>query len=96
MALTLSRKSSLYLIDEPLNGVDPISRDMILDLLAQSAGEDKCIVISSHLITEFEPILDDVVFLKNGYVELTGGAKALRDEKNMSIHELYKEVYQNA
>jgi ABC-2 type transport system ATP-binding protein len=96
LALTLSRVSSIYLIDEPLNGVDPISRDMILDLLAASVQEDKCIVISSHLISEFEPILDDVVFLKNGCIDLMGDAETLRNERNMSIHELYKEVYKNA
>ncbi len=96
LALTLSRVSSIYLIDEPLNGVDPISRDMILDLLAASVQEDKCIVISSHLISEFEPILDDVVFLKNGRIDLMGDAETLRTERNMSIHELYKEVYKNA
>lgn len=96
LALTLSRKAMIYLIDEPLNGVDPISRDMILQILADSIQEDRCIVISSHLITEFEPILDDVIFLKNGVVELIGDAETLRTERNMSIHELYKEVYQNA
>lgn len=96
LALTLSRKSTIYLIDEPLNGVDPISRDMIVEVLAKSVSEDKCIIISSHLITEFEAILDDVIFLKNGEVELYGQAEGLRIERNLSIHELYKEVYQNA
>lgn len=96
LALTLSRKASVYLIDEPLNGVDPISRDMILDTLAASVNEDRCLLISSHLISEFEPILDDVIFLKNGKVEMVGDAETLRNTHNRSIHELYKEVYKDA
>lgn len=64
VALTMARKAELYLIDEPLNGIDPISRDMILDMLATEITEDKCIVISSHLVHEFEKIIDEVFFIK--------------------------------
>lgn len=95
VALTIARKAELYLIDEPLNGIDPISRDMILELLASQITEDKCIVISSHLVNEFETIVDDVIFIRKGKLELQGNADELRSERNMSIHELYKEVYKH-
>lgn len=95
VALTMARKAELYLIDEPLNGIDPISRDMILDMLASEITEDKCIVISSHLVHEFEKIIDEVFFIKKGKLELQGNVDTLRAERNMSIHDLYKEVYKN-
>lgn len=95
VALTIARKAELYLIDEPLNGIDPISRDMILEMLAAEVTEDKCIVISSHLVHEFEKIIDDVIFIRKGKLELKGDVEALRSERQMSIHDLYKEIYKN-
>lgn len=95
VALTIARKAELYLIDEPLNGIDPISRDMILDMLASEVSPEKCIVISSHLVHEFETIIDEVIFIRKGQLELTGEVDKLRDERGMSIHDLYKEVYRN-
>lgn len=96
VALTLARKAEIYLIDEPLNGIDPISRDMILEFIASEVSEDKCIVISSHLVHEFERIIDEVVFIKKGKLELKGDVEQLREERKMSIHDLYKEVYRDA
>ena len=95
VALTVARKAELYLIDEPLNGIDPISRDMILDLLASEISDEKCIVISSHLVHEFETIIDEVIFIRKGQLELKGDVETLRAERGMSIHDLYKEVYKN-
>lgn len=95
VALTIARKAELYLIDEPLNGIDPISRDMILDMLAAEVSQEKCIVISSHLVHEFEKIIDDVIFIRKGRLELKGDVEQLRAERQMSIHDLYKEVYKN-
>lgn len=95
VALTLSRKADLYLLDEPLNGIDPISRDMIVELIASQINEDRCIVISSHLVHEFEQIIDEVVFIKNGKLSLQGSVDVLRLEHEMSIHDLYKEVYKD-
>ncbi len=93
IALTLCRKADLYLIDEPLNGIDPISRDVILDYIKEAKSLDKCIVVSSHLVREFEQIVDDIVFLKKGKLNLKGNADELRAEHDMTIHDLYKEVY---
>lgn len=95
VSLTIARKAELYLIDEPLNGIDPISRDMILDMLASEINNEKCIVISSHLVNEFEKIIDDVIFIRKGKLEFMKNAEELRLEHKMSIHDLYKEVYKN-
>jgi len=96
LALTLARDAQVYLIDEPLNGIDPISRDMILDLLTSNISPERCMIVSSHLVNEFERICDDIVFIKDGKLELQGNTDALRAEHNKSIHDLYKEVYKYA
>jgi len=81
------------MFDEPLNGLDPISREIILGLIFETFSEDKVIIVSSHLVTELETCLDEVIFLKNGAIELQGDAEEIRFEKKKSIEALYKEVY---
>lgn len=93
VALVLSRNVPLYLLDEPLNGVDTTSRDKILDEISNELTEDKTIIISSHLIKEFESILDRVLFLKDGKIIYDENCDKLRFEKNMSINDFYKEIY---
>ena len=93
IALTLSRDVPLYLLDEPLNGVDPVSRDKIVNLISSELNEKKTIIISSHLIKEFEVILDRVLFLKNGEILFDKDCEELRLEKNMSINDFYKTIY---
>lgn len=93
VALALSRNVPLYLLDEPLNGVDPISREKIIEVISRELNEDKTIIISSHLIKEFETILDRVLFLKDGKIFLDEDCEKLRFEKKMSINDLYKEIY---
>lgn len=93
VALTLSRNVPLYLLDEPLNGVDPISRDKIVNLISSELDETKTIIISSHLIKEFETILDRVLFLKDGVILFNEDCEELRFEKNMSINDFYKKIY---
>lgn len=93
VALALSRDTLIYLLDEPLNGVDVIARDTIMDLIVKSYNENKVFIISSHLVSETEKILDSVVFLKDGKIELCGNAEELRQEHGMSIENLYKEIY---
>jgi len=93
VALALSRDTLIYLLDEPLNGVDVLARDAIMDLIVKSYNENKIFIISSHLVSETEKILDSVVFLKDGKVELCGDAEELRQQHGMSIENLYKEVY---
>lgn len=94
VALAISRNTPIYMFDEPLNGLDVISRDFVLKLICETSDEDKIIIISSHLVSELEPFLDNVILLKNGIVELQEDAEEIRYKKGKSIEALYKEVYQ--
>ncbi len=96
VALTMSRKAKVYLIDEPLNGVDLVARDLILATVINSLSDDNCIMISSHQIDTIENVLDEVVFLKEGNVVLDDNAENARSKSNKSIVELYKEVFADA
>ncbi|MBQ8316471.1 MAG: ABC transporter ATP-binding protein [Lachnospiraceae bacterium] len=93
IAATLARDAQLYMLDEPLNGIDIIARESIIQTIVEAAGEGKTIVISSHLVDELEPIVDSVVFMKQGSVILAGDAEEIRTERGKSIVDLYKEVY---
>ena len=94
--IALSRDVQIYMLDEPLNGVDVLSRDTIMDIITKSHSEDKVMIISTHLVSEIEKILDSVIFLKDGIVELFGDAEELRQERQLSVEGLYKEVFRNA
>lgn len=94
--IALSRDAQIYMLDEPLNGVDVLSRDTIMDIITKSYSENKIIIISTHLVSEIEKILDTVIFLKDGIVEVFGDAEELRQEKQLSVEGLYKEVFRNA
>lgn len=93
IAATLARKAELYLLDEPLNGIDIIAREHIINTILESAEENTSIVISSHLVDELEKIIDNAVFIKNGNLVLEGEAESIRMERGKSIVELYKEIY---
>lgn len=95
LALTLSREAKLYVLDEPLNGLDPVSREKVLEMMVSASREDVSILLSSHLINELENILDEVIFLDQGKVILAGNAEDFRQERNKSIDALYREVYSN-
>lgn len=96
VALALSRNVELYMLDEPLNGVDVLSRDIIMDLITRSCDENKTMIISTHLVSEIERILDSVIFLKDGRVELFGDSEELRTTHGTSVEGVYKEVFKNA
>lgn len=93
VALAIARNAPIYMFDEPLNGLDPISREIVLSLISETFNENKVIIVSSHLVSELETCLDEVVLLKNGIIELQGEAEMIREEKGKSIEALYKEVY---
>ncbi|AHF09517.1 MULTISPECIES: ABC transporter ATP-binding protein [Dehalobacter] len=93
LAVTMARKARLYLLDEPLNGIDPISREKIVKMIMGAFRDDCAVIISSHLVSELETILDEVIFLDRGTVVLAGDAEKFRLEKSCSIEALYKEVY---
>lgn len=93
IAATLARKAELYMLDEPLNGIDIIARERILTTILEVAREDATILLSSHLVDELEKIIDSAVFIKSGSVVLNGEAEELRSAHGKSIVELYKEIY---
>lgn len=93
IAATLARKAELYLLDEPLNGIDIIARDHIITTVLEASGEDCTMVLSSHLVDELEKIIDHAIFIKKGNLELFGEAEELRETRGKSIVELYKEIY---
>lgn len=90
LALVMSRKADLYVLDEPLGGVDPATRDYILDTILKNFNDGASILISTHLISDIERILDEVIMIDKGRVVLTGGADELREKKNASIDEIFR------
>ncbi|MHB8126179.1 MAG: ABC transporter ATP-binding protein [Desulfitobacteriaceae bacterium] len=93
LALTLARDAKLFILDEPLNGVDPVAREQILGAILKGFNFESSIIITSHLINEVESILDEVYFLKEGKIELFGITENIRSEKNMTLDALYREVF---
>ena len=89
----MSRQARLYLLDEPIGGVDPATRDYILSTIIANYNPEASVVISTHLIADVEKILDEVVFLQEGRVLLHDEVDALREEKGKSIDALFREVF---
>lgn len=90
LILVMSRDAKLYILDEPLGGVDPATRDYILDTILSNFSEGASVIISTHLISDIERILDEVVFIDNGEVVLTSSADELRNKENASIDEIFR------
>lgn len=93
ISLAMSRRAQVYLLDEPISGVDPASRDIILRGILANFADDALMLVSTHLIQDVEPIVDSVVFLRNGKLLLQGGADELREEHGMSLDALFRKVY---
>ena len=93
LILVMSRDADLYLLDEPIGGVDPAARDYILSTIISNYRENASVIISTHLIYEIERILDDVIFIGNGQVLLYGSADDVRAQNNKSIDMLFREVF---
>lgn len=93
LTLTLSRKASLYLLDEPIGGVDPVAREKILDAIVNYYTEDSCLVISTHLVRDIERIFDEVILIKDGHLVAHEGVDDIREKHGKSVHEWFKEVY---
>jgi ABC-2 type transport system ATP-binding protein len=93
LVLVMARKARLYLLDEPIGGVDPAARDYILETIVRNRHPEAALLISTHLIQDVEQILDDVIFLQRGQVVLGGVAAEIRAEKNQSIDALFREVF---
>lgn len=93
LSLVMSRKAKLYILDEPIAGVDPAAREVILDVILNNYEEDALVLISTHLISDLETIFDDVVFLKDGEIVMHQSTEDLRLERKQSIDEAFREVF---
>ncbi len=93
LILVMSRNADLYLLDEPIAGVDPAARDYILNTIITNYNENASIVLSTHLIADIENVLDDVIFLSRGTVGLTASVDEIRQEKGKSVDALFREVF---
>jgi ABC-2 type transport system ATP-binding protein len=93
LVLVMSRRAKLYLLDEPIAGVDPVAREYILKTIISAYHPDASILISTHLIADVEQILDDYAFIWNGKVVEMGDVRALRQEREISLDDHFKEVF---
>ena len=93
LILTMSRDAKLYLLDEPIAGVDPATRDYILNTIITNRAPDSTVMISTHLIADVEQVLDDVIFIKNGTIEMFRSAAEVRETEGKSVDELFREVF---
>lgn len=93
LCLVMARQAEVYLLDEPIGGVDPATRDYILKTIISNYNEDAVVIISTHLISDIESVLDDVIFLKDGRIVLHKQADEIREEEGESIDGLFREVF---
>ena len=93
LVLVMSRKADLYILDEPLGGVDPATRDYILDTILSNFNEGASVIISTHLISDIERILDEVIFIDKGKIVLQSEADKLRNKEKSSIDEIFRRMF---
>ncbi len=93
LVLVMSRKADLYILDEPLGGVDPATRDYILDTIISNYSENASVLISTHLISDIERILDEVIFINDGKIILNENSDNLRNKYKKSIDEIFREMF---
>lgn len=93
LILVMSRNAKLYVLDEPIAGVDPATRDYIISVIINNYNPDASVIISTHLISDIEQILDEVIFIKNGEIVLQKSVDDIRDESGKSVDSLFREVF---
>lgn len=93
LSLVMSRNAKIYILDEPIAGVDPAAREVIMSTILNNFKDGSSILMSTHIISDVESVFDDVFFLKDGKILLSGSAEDLRVEHNKSIDQLFREVY---
>ena len=93
LILVMSRKARLYLLDEPIGGVDPAARDYILHTIISNYNENASVIISTHLISDVESVLDDVIFISQGEIVLTSSVDEIREQRDQSVDGLFREVF---
>lgn len=93
LIMVMARRARLYLLDEPIGGVDPAARDYILNTIISNYNPEASVVISTHLIADVEKVLDDVIFIRAGQVVLSAPADELREQQGKSVDEVFREVF---
>ena len=93
LILVMSRRAQLYLLDEPIGGVDPAARDFILSTIITNYNPEGSVVISTHLIADVENILDDVIFINSGNIVLCDSVENIRAKQDKSVDMLFREVF---
>lgn len=93
LIMTMSRRAKLYLLDEPIGGVDPATRDYILETIIRNYDSEASVVISTHLISDVEKILDDAIFINEGKMVLCSSVDEIREQHNKSVDEYFREVF---
>lgn len=93
LIVVMSRKADLYILDEPIGGVDPAGRDYILETILNNFNDGASIIISTHLIADIEKILDDVIFINKGKITLTGNAEDIRNKEKKTIDMVFREEF---
>ena len=93
LILAMCRKAKLYVLDEPIAGVDPAARDYVISTILQTYNPESTVLISTHLIADIEPILDEVVFINRGHIQLQKPTAVLRQETGKSVDEVFREVF---
>ncbi len=95
LIMSMSRKAMLYCLDEPIVGVDPAARERIINTVLKNRNPNAALIISTHLISDVEDILDDVIFIQDGKIILTENAQKLKREKQLSIDKIFRSMYRN-
>ena len=93
LILVMCREAELYLLDEPMGGIDPAARDFIIKTIIGNYNENSTVIISTHLISDIENILDEAIFIKDGELYLQKEIDEIREEYGRSVDELFREVY---
>lgn len=93
LALVMSRKAKIYILDEPIGGVDPAARDFILDIILNNYDRDAIVLLSTHLIADIERIFDEVIFIKDGSIVLHEDTEELREKRQASIDTIFREEF---
>lgn len=93
LTMVMSRDADLYCLDEPIGGVDPAARDYILQTIISNYNENASVLISTHLISDIENVLDDVIFIQNGHIRLHTSVDAIREQEGKSVDTLFREVF---
>jgi ABC-2 type transport system ATP-binding protein len=93
LTLVLARRAKVYIMDEPIAGVDPVARDQILKAIIDNYEKESTMIITTHLVKDMENIFDELVFIGDGEIILQGDAETLREEKKLNIDDMYKEIF---